>query len=272
MYWVAKLLSASLLVPLMACLLMAGPAAGQDVEAPDVAVSVDGVEGEDGWYTSPVEVTVSATDSGSGVASVEYRIEGVTDWAEYTGPVDIASDGDWVFEARAYDNEGNVGEGDSPARVDQTAPATSSAADGPVVNLTAVDETSGVYATWYRVDGGDWTLYDGPFEVVGEGNHSLEYWSVDVAGNQEPAEERQVEVIRTESAFNLEWWMVLLVALLIAMIALGKVFGMRRRAKESDARSAVKDIGTAMSQMMDDVPQKPPADRPPADVDPPKPR
>lgn len=272
MHWVAKLLSASLPLPLMACLLMAGPAAGQDMEAPTVAVSVDGVEGEDGWYTSPVEVTVSASDSGSGVAAVEYRIEGVTDWTEYFGPVGIASDGDWVVEARAYDNEGNVGEGDSPARVDQTAPVTSSAAEGPVVNLTAVDETSGVYATWYRVDGGDWTLYDGPFEVVGEGNHSLEYWSVDVAGNQEPPEERQVEVIRTESTFNLEWWLVLFVTMLLAMIALGKLFGMRRRAKESDARSGIKDIGTAMSQMMDDAPAKPPADKPPADISPPKPK
>ncbi len=272
MYWVAKLLSASLLLPLMAYLLMAGPAAGQDVEAPTVAVSVDGVEGEDGWYTSPVEVTVSASDTGSGVATVEYRIEGVTDWTAYLGPVDIASDGDWVVEARAYDNEGNVGEGDSPARVDQTAPATSSAAEGPVVNLTAVDETSGVYATWYRVDGGDWTLYDGPFEVVGEGNHSLEYWSVDAAGNEEDAELREVEVIRTETTFSLDWWMVILILALLMIIASGAIFGMRRKAKESDARAAVKDIGTAMSQMMDDVPQKPPADKPPADIGPPKPK
>ncbi|MEW5748785.1 MAG: hypothetical protein AB1793_08410 [Candidatus Thermoplasmatota archaeon] len=251
---------------------MIGPAAGQDVEAPAVVVTVDGIEGEDGWYTSPVEVTVSASDSGSGVATVEYRIEGVTDWTAYVWPFEIASDGEWVVEARAYDNEGNVGEDDSPVRIDGTAPVTSSAAEGPVVNLTAADGTSGVYATWYRVDGGDWTLYDGPFEIAGEGNHSLEYWSVDAAGNQEPVEERQVEVIRTESAFNLEWWMVVLVGLLLLMIALGKIFGMRRKAKESDARSAVKDIGTAMSQMMEDVPQKPPADKPPADIGPPKPK
>ena len=35
----------------------------------------------------------------------------------------------------------------------------------------------------YRIDGGDWVLYEEPFTVGGAGNHTVEYYAVDVAGN-----------------------------------------------------------------------------------------
>ncbi|WP_236284255.1 sugar-binding protein [Paenibacillus allorhizoplanae] len=53
-----------------------------------------------------------------------------------------------------------------------------------VVNLTATDSGSGVGETYYTIDGGvqqaGTTVY-----IVGEGTHSLIYWSVDNAGNVE---------------------------------------------------------------------------------------
>src|SRR5262249_7851325 len=77
---------------------------------------------------------------------------------------------------------------------DVTAPTTSaSLAATPVgewysartVTLTASDATSGPALTLYRVDGGRWTTYAGPFLVASFGPHTLEHRSVDRAGNFE---------------------------------------------------------------------------------------
>src|SRR5207249_4139088 len=54
-----------------------------------------------------------------------------------------------------------------------------------VVSLTAADGGSGVASTQVRVDGGAWQTYSAPVPVQGEGSHTVEYLSSDVAGNTE---------------------------------------------------------------------------------------
>jgi hypothetical protein len=53
------------------------------------------------------------------------------------------------------------------------------------VTLTAVDSQSGVNYTMYKLDDGAWTIYTAPFVVADEGAHTLLYYSMDNAGNQE---------------------------------------------------------------------------------------
>ncbi|MEU9078681.1 hypothetical protein [Kitasatospora sp. NPDC048538] len=53
------------------------------------------------------------------------------------------------------------------------------------VTLDATDDISGVAMTDYRIDGGEWTRYTGPFTVSGDGTHTVEYRSVDHAQNVE---------------------------------------------------------------------------------------
>jgi hypothetical protein len=79
-----------------------------------------------------------------------------------------------------------------PEPEDTTAPTTTAEAepqaDGSAkVTLSAADEEggSGVARTEYRLDGGDWTAYAEPFTVTAPGDHTVEYRSVDEAGNQE---------------------------------------------------------------------------------------
>ena len=50
--------------------------------------------------------------------------------------------------------------------------------------LTAVDDIVGVAATYYELDGTQYT-YTGPFIIDGDGEHTLCYWSVDNEGNVE---------------------------------------------------------------------------------------
>lgn len=82
---------------------------------------------------------------------------------------------------------------------DTTPPTT--ADDAPIywvnhdaaVNLTATDSGSGVGETYYTIDGGvqqaGTTVY-----IVGEGTHSLVYWSVDNAGNVEQPHTASVNI------------------------------------------------------------------------------
>jgi hypothetical protein len=58
----------------------------------------------------------------------------------------------------------------------------------PTVTLTASDAGSGVDRSDYRLDGGAWTTYAAPFPVTGDGEHTLDYRSTDVAGNAETAQ------------------------------------------------------------------------------------
>ena len=59
--------------------------------------------------------------------------------------------------------------------------------------LTAVDNLSGVAATYFRLDGGPVTLYTGPMTLA-DGRHSIRFWSADGAGNVETVKTITVKV------------------------------------------------------------------------------
>ena len=168
--------------------------------------------------TATFAVTATAVDLGSGVTQVElfYRKDGGS-WTSYG--IDSASPYSWTFDTATTGGDGlyefytaatdvltNV-ESPAPApdtstTVDTAAPASSHALSGTIgtqpwyvsavsVALSATDATSGVSTTMYRMDGGAWQDYTGPFDVTGEGSHTVEYASTDAAGNSETA--RSVE-------------------------------------------------------------------------------
>jgi plastocyanin len=148
---------------------------GGDTTAPRTTHALDPAEpdGDAGWYASPVEVTLSATDNegGSGVDGTEYRFAGDAEWTTYDDPFTVDEDGEHEIEYRSTDAEGNT---ESTRRVsfkiDATDPTTTARVngespvsnyDGPVeVDLDADDgDGSGIRATEVRVDGGAWEPY-----------------------------------------------------------------------------------------------------------------
>ncbi|MHB8705315.1 MAG: OmpL47-type beta-barrel domain-containing protein, partial [Coriobacteriia bacterium] len=77
----------------------------------------------------------------------------------------------------------------APVVLDTTAPVTTSDAkttyvSSATVKLTATDAGSGVAATYYKLDGGAQTSGT-TVSVTALGSHTIEFWSVDVAGNAE---------------------------------------------------------------------------------------
>jgi hypothetical protein len=76
-----------------------------DKTAPTTTIHLAGTAGQNGWFTSTVSVTLSATDNLSGVAATEYRIDGGA-WTPYT-PFTL-SNGIHAVDYRSTDNAGNV--------------------------------------------------------------------------------------------------------------------------------------------------------------------
>jgi len=98
----------------------------------------------------------------------------------------ISAETSTLVEYYATDNAGNAESTHSlTVCVDLTAPTTTATIVGSLVTLSATDSLSGVAATYYSIDGGGAQTYSAPFTASASGSHTLQYWSIDVAGNPE---------------------------------------------------------------------------------------
>jgi outer membrane protein assembly factor BamB len=165
-----------------------------DSSAPTTLLAKTGTAGNDGWYRGPVQVSLSATDTRSGVAASYYTVDGGAA-QPYTGPFTISANAEHQINFWSVDKVGNT-ESQQPAsiKIDSVGPVTQNAVSGqhgsngyftgPVQwTLTATDNLSGVANIYYKVDDGPTQTYADPFTVSGDGTHPVNYWSVDVAGN-----------------------------------------------------------------------------------------
>jgi len=167
---------------------------GVDTAAPTTAMSLSGTSGANGWYISNVTVSLTATDAMSGVAVLTYRIDNGS-WLAYSGSI-LLGEGRHLLEYGSSDVAGNVEIIHSRnIAVDLSPPVSSVVLSGTqgangwylsdvTVTLTATDSVSGVASISYRLDGGGWNSYTGPFSIAQGGTHVLEFVSVDMAGNR----------------------------------------------------------------------------------------
>jgi hypothetical protein len=165
-----------------------------DATKPAIGEAFDGTAGNGGWFISGGNDSFTADDATSGVASVAYKFDGGASTA-YAGPFAVGGDGTHTVVVTVSDNAGNVTIDSQTIKIDTVAPATTATLTGTVnangwytgsdvqVTLSGTDATSGVAATYYRVDGGNFSPDSGVFAVSGEGNHTVDFYSVDKAGN-----------------------------------------------------------------------------------------
>jgi hypothetical protein len=175
-----------------------------DFIPPVTTHELDGIMGGDGWFVSPVEVTLTAVDENSGVKETWYVLDGGSP-VEYTAPFEVSDDGNHELIYWSVDNWDNREDNNTATfKIDQTPPTTSAeiARGVPVtITLTATDEHSGVDDTFYKIDAGGWETYTGPFDYSETGDHTLYFYSVDNAGNEEDLKSEEFTV---ESAGELE--------------------------------------------------------------------
>ena len=146
-------------------------------------------------YAGSASIHLSATDNvgGSGVAHTYYKLDGGAQ-AEGT-TIAVSTVGSHTLEFWSVDMAGNTElhhfVSFAVTGFDITPPVTTSDAvadyiDSATLHLSATDNLggSGVAHTYYKLDGGAQT--EGSAVTVWTvGSHTLEFWSVDVAGNTE---------------------------------------------------------------------------------------
>ena len=164
-----------------------------DTTAPTVSATLSPAtpNGADGWYTSNVSVTVSATDNGT-VASRQRSVDGGATWVNANTALTVGTDGTTTVLYRATDNGGNVSEvGSVTVKLDKTQPAigisgvTDGASVGNAGNVswTVTDATSGIDTVSATVDG-DAVAANQPLALwtLSLGSHTLVVTAKDKAG------------------------------------------------------------------------------------------
>jgi hypothetical protein len=77
-----------------------------DATTPVLNSSISGAAGQNGWYVSNTQVSAAASDSESGISTLEVKTDGGT-WVTYSTPVTL-SDGTHTVQFRTSDNAGNT--------------------------------------------------------------------------------------------------------------------------------------------------------------------
>ncbi|MDP4169455.1 MAG: lamin tail domain-containing protein [Bacillota bacterium] len=161
--------------------------------------------GTDGWYTTDVKVTLIASDDVSEVQKIEYSFDGIN-WNKYESSITVSSSTKMYY--RSTDNAGNQeSQKEIDLKVDKTAPTTTVSLPSPnnngwfsndvTVSLLANDEKSGVEVTQYRINSGEWTNYTAPFTISKDGEFTVQYRSIDKAGNTEEPQTTVVKLDKT---------------------------------------------------------------------------
>ncbi|MBT2492036.1 DUF1080 domain-containing protein [Streptomyces sp. ISL-96] len=179
-----------------------------DKTPPETSVTVSGEKNAEGQYLGMATVTVTASDTGSGVNTIEYALGASGAWTAYNGPVMVHETGTHKVRYRATDKAGNAAAEKSadftvvaPPTDDKTPPQTTATvtgdknADGAYitsakVTLAATDAGgSGVDKIEYSLDGGPYLAYTTPVIVDRVGRHTVDHRATDKAGNTSVAKQ-----------------------------------------------------------------------------------
>jgi hypothetical protein len=180
-----------------------------DTSTPVTSINVQGQTGNNGWYGSGVTVSLTAADNESGTEKTHYRING-GEWQSYAEPFSISVEGSTVIEYKSIDKDGNEEavkartiniDTQKPVTAIGDIPSYTVKVDVPI-SFSTSDGTSGIARTEYRVNGGNWTTYEAPTYVGTEGTNTVEYRSVDLAGNVEATKQVQVKIDKTKPVLN----------------------------------------------------------------------
>jgi len=171
-----------------------------DTTTPHSSIRCNGTTCASGWYKASVSVSLSATDTGSGLAVIRYTTDGSVPTASspaYSGPFSLSTTA--TVRYRAWDVAGNVEATNSQLiQVDTVAPtvAITSPANGASVRgnvkvtASAGDVGSGVAQVSFYVDGVLIGTSKGPtYSVtwntnkVTKAQHTLTAIAQDIAGN-----------------------------------------------------------------------------------------
>ena len=174
-----------------------------DATPPTTSRQTDRPSGPSGWFSTTVTITLVATDSLSNVSDTSYQLDG-GGW--FSGSlIPISGEGNHTLDYFSVDVAGNQETiHNSTVSIDSQPPVTSLQIEGTTgpddwytesVTLTfsVVDEGAGYFATSFRINEGQWLT--GTQHVLSqEGEYTLDYYSMDGAGNTEAIKTTQLRL------------------------------------------------------------------------------
>jgi len=169
-----------------------------------------------GYYSSDVQVSLSAVDNESGLQKTEYSLDGVL-WQVYTGPFMLVQNGETPIGYRSIDWSGNI-EVDKTllVKIDKSKPTVIvnlnknnfTHWDNLVLSCEAKDLYSGISSFEVRLDGEiiDCTKSVSLF-YQGLGAHMISYRAYDNAGNFTSGEEQYKLAANYNSTLQDIFWL-----------------------------------------------------------------
>ncbi|MCD6448229.1 MAG: hypothetical protein J7L58_04215, partial [Thermoplasmata archaeon] len=157
-------------------------------------------------YISPnteFNFTVVDPDGNSSNATIKYRWwwNGIwTQWINYTGNFTIYGECKHYLEYYAIDEDGNIEATHNQTYYLDATPPDSQLNVGNLHYNKYVNESTqftitatdygcnggvGVKEIRYRINGGAWHIYTGPFTLSGQCQHTIEWYAIDNLGNEE---------------------------------------------------------------------------------------
>jgi hypothetical protein len=189
-----------------------------DAQSPSTAYQIEGEQGANGWYTSPLAVTLVPSDGGSGVVETYYSINSGA-WQTGT-EFPLTADGVYNLSFSSVDASGNRETGfpvevkvDSapPAApsVVETIPSAWSRTNSFAVKWANPTDLSGLAGVYYRLNQEPAHARDGVYiplsnrldglTVPFEGAHRLYLWLQDAAGNASASNKALAPLLRYDA-------------------------------------------------------------------------
>ncbi len=156
------------------------------------------------WRTSPIDVTLTATDFTTYVVATYYSLDGSYPTVPYTGSFPIDWEGTTPVKFYSVDSQNNTETVNTKTvNIDFTKPTTTADAlpsyvSSATITLTATDTVSGVASTQYKIGTNDWATGT-TITITEPGQWDLWYKSTDVAGNSETAHYTQILVLAPDN-------------------------------------------------------------------------
>src|SRR3989338_6446010 len=138
-----------------------------DTTAPSTSVS--GLDNSEDWYTEAVTITLTASDSVSGVGKTYYSTDGSDPALTYSSPFTFSNEGTYSIRYYSIDKAGNsetVKSAESAIKIDTASPSGSkkinnnasyTAQSDAILILSASDSSSGLSGMMFSNDNSNWS-------------------------------------------------------------------------------------------------------------------
>ena len=185
-----------------------------DTISPITTPTITGTIGENDWYVTNADVSLSGVDDTSGIDYVNYSLNSAG-YVTYSSSFEVSNQGSNTILYYGVDNASNVESVKTLSfKIDTVKPNSSINFEGvdgsndwyiSFVNTTmsSDDVTSGIDYTEYRINGASWITYTTQFNIITQGNSTIEFRAIDDAGNVEVTQNQTIKIDTIDPLINI---------------------------------------------------------------------